>query len=100
MPHVKAVYDFTIAYGQHERLFQKPPSFWQSLSRPKLDHDWRFFVHVDRYELDQLPFEDDQLALWLESRWVEKGERLEQLRQCLLQHRDWTGDMFAAAQQD
>ncbi|EME88185.1 uncharacterized protein MYCFIDRAFT_184949 [Pseudocercospora fijiensis CIRAD86] len=94
-PHVKAVYDFTIAYAQDDKLFQVPPSFWQSLSWPNLAQKWRLFVHVDRHELEQLPLDDEALATWLEARWVEKGERLERLRQLLLEHRGWDRDSGA-----
>lgn len=48
------------------------------------------YVHVDRHVLQDLPHEEHELALWLEDRWVEKGERLERLRQSLLSKASWS----------
>ena len=82
--HVKAVYDITIAYARNDgSQFQQPPTFAQSITLPRLDQQWRFFVHVDRYLMEQLPKSDGEIAQWLEDRWIEKGERLESLRQRL-----------------
>ncbi|EME38027.1 hypothetical protein DOTSEDRAFT_75999 [Dothistroma septosporum NZE10] len=89
--HVKAVYDVTIAYAKDGRVFQAAPTFVQTLARPHLDQDWTFYVHVDRYELSELPTEDEQLVQWLESRWLDKGGRLEQLNQRLLKNEPWGG---------
>jgi hypothetical protein len=50
---------------------------------PTLDEEWRFFVHVERHMINELPRDEDGLAKWLEERWLEKGERLEMLRQRL-----------------
>lgn len=41
---------------------------------------YRFHVHVRRFPMDDLPREDDELAKWLEQRWVEKGLWLEEKR--------------------
>ncbi|GAB7365899.1 hypothetical protein MBLNU230_g7227t1 [Neophaeotheca triangularis] len=90
-PHVKAVYDITVAYAKG-REFMVPPSFWQSLSRPKLDEDWTFLVDARRYELKDLPYTDQELAAWLEQRWMEKGNRLETLRDQLSRGHTWTKD--------
>ncbi|KAF2172857.1 hypothetical protein M409DRAFT_49376 [Zasmidium cellare ATCC 36951] len=91
-PHVKAVYDMTIAYAKDDKLFQAPPTFWQTLYQPHLNKNWKFFVHVERHELQKLPRDTDQLARWLEERWIEKGERLEQLRDRLAKGLPWEGD--------
>lgn len=89
-PHVKAIYDMTIAYGHESgRIFQQPPSFSQSLLLPNLSKHWRFFVHVERFAIEDLPESNEALADWLEERWIEKGERLEMLRQRLLQGLTW-----------
>lgn len=88
--HIKAVYDVTVAYAKRmgdKYLFMQPPSFAQSLLRPGLGQDWKFYVHVDRHPLEQLPEDDSDLAQWLEDRWVEKGRRLESLRQGLVKDR-------------
>ena len=87
---MKAVYDFTIAYGDEKgRVFQQPPSFTQSLMMPGLSEQWRFFVHVDRFEIKDLPTSDQVLAQWLEERWVVKGEILETLRKRLADGLPW-----------
>ncbi|KAF2212166.1 hypothetical protein CERZMDRAFT_29959, partial [Cercospora zeae-maydis SCOH1-5] len=85
--HVRAVYDVTIAYAYHpagaaggRREFQRPPTFWQTLSQPKLHRQSTLYVHVARHAIEDLPHSDADLARWLEDRWVEKGERLEGLR--------------------
>lgn len=89
-PHVKAVYDCTIAYGREKgSVFQQPPSFTQSLFLPGLSKSWRFFVHIERFALEDLPQDDSGLAKWLEDRWMEKGERLELLRQRLVDGLPW-----------
>lgn len=91
-PHVKAVYDVTIAYAQKDGdrfLFQQPPTFGQSLMIPRLNERWRFYVHVQRHLIEELPRKPEELAKWLEARWVEKGERLEKLRQRLHQGLPW-----------
>lgn len=80
-PHVKAVYDLTIAY-QHGDKFGAAPEFWSTLSVPHLSdvEGYRFEVHVRRFAMDTLPREDAELASWIEARWLEKGQWLEQKR--------------------
>lgn len=62
------------------------PTMWQTLSDSTINKHHQFHVHVDRYPLDELPQADDDVAQWLESRWVEKGERLETWRRSLEQN--------------
>lgn len=88
-PSVRAVYDVTIAYAKDGKLFQHPPTFTETLMVPRLDESWRFFVHLDRYVIEDLPPSEGELAQWLEQRWVEKGERLELLNQKLLKGESW-----------
>ena len=52
--HVKAVYDCTIGYAQGKK-FLHAPSFWQSLSMPRIGNTWDMHVHVDRWLLEELP---------------------------------------------
>ncbi|CRJ86180.1 hypothetical protein BN1723_000088 [Verticillium longisporum] len=80
-PHVKAVYDLTIAY-QHGDEWHAEPTIWDTLSVPGLSDrlGYRFHVHVRRFPLESLPEKDEDLAKWLEERWVEKGEWLEEKR--------------------
>lgn len=89
---MKAVYDVTIAYRKGDIFQTSPPSFWQTLYQPRLDRQWQFYVHVDRFELDQLPRDNEKLAQWLEHRWIEKGRRLESLRQLMAQGTPWKAD--------
>jgi len=87
--HVKAVYDVTIAYAKHEKVFQSPPPFYQTVLLRRLDEQWRFYVHVDRYLIADLPDTDEALAQWLEDRWIEKGDQLEMLRKKLEDRTPW-----------
>lgn len=77
-PHVKAVYDLTIAY-QHRNKFHEAPNMWETLSMSGLSSErgYKFHVHARRFPLEELPHEDDELAKWLEERWVEKGRYLD-----------------------
>ncbi|UPK99328.1 hypothetical protein LCI18_010263 [Fusarium solani-melongenae] len=77
-PHVKAVYDLTIAY-QHQGTFQRAPSMWETLSTPRLSEQggYKFHVHVRRFPIESLPAKDEELAAWLEELWMEKGKILE-----------------------
>ena len=89
-PQVRAVYDLTIAYARnHDGAFQQAPTFLQTVMNPCIGEDYRFYVHVDRHAMEDLPQEDGDLATWLEERWVQKGERLEGLRQSLNQGKPW-----------
>lgn len=80
--HITAVYDLTLCY-QRGHLFQQPPSMWESLSMPGLSSHlgYRFHLHAQRFPLESLPEKDEELALWLEHRWVEKGDWLGAQRQ-------------------
>lgn len=86
--HVRAVYDVTIAFARVNN-FMSAPTFWQTVSTPRLSDTWRFHVHVERYPLAELPQPEDELAKWLETRWIEKGERLESLRNELARGHSW-----------
>jgi hypothetical protein len=127
-PHVKAVYDLTVAYADlqptgrkgeevtkkekkiKEKMagvngnghadcqshptsddfaFQSPPTFLQSLFYPDIASRWRTLVHVRRFEVSSLPAGEAELKAWLEERWVEKGEVLEELRGKLERGEGW-----------
>ncbi|KAF7541574.1 hypothetical protein G7Z17_g11912 [Cylindrodendrum hubeiense] len=77
-PHVKAVYDFTIAY-QYQGTFQSAPSIWETLSAPAISAQcgYKFHVRARRFPIESLPTTDEDLATWLEQLWIEKGEWLE-----------------------
>jgi hypothetical protein len=66
------------------------PTMWQSLSQVNISSKYRFFVHLDRHLLEDLPDSDDELKIWLEDRWFEKGRRLENLR-VEMQNGRWNG---------
>ena len=88
-PHVTAVYDVTVAYAKDDKVFQNPPTFGQTLLHPRLGEEWRFYTHVERHAISDLPRTDEELAQWLEDCWVRKGERLERLRLALEEGRSW-----------
>lgn len=88
-PHVKAIYDVTIAYARKHK-FMAPPTFLETLMLPHLDQKWDFYVHVERHAIEELPMTDDELAKWLEDRWMEKGDRLEILRTRHERGQSWT----------
>ncbi|KAK4195766.1 hypothetical protein QBC40DRAFT_300880 [Triangularia verruculosa] len=86
VPHVKAVYDLTLAY-QCEDEFQKAPTMWETIAVPRLSltreqggRGYRFHVHVRRFPIEELPGDAAGLAEWLEQRWIEKGRWLEARR--------------------
>lgn len=80
-PHVKAVYDLTIAYQHNDRFFEAP-TWWDSVSLPGLsqNYGYKFFVHVRRFPIEDLPEQDTELAKWLEKVWIEKGEWLDRMK--------------------
>jgi hypothetical protein len=79
---MKAVYDMTIAY-EHNHKFLEAPTIWESLANGDLSgkKGYKFHVHVRRYILADLPETEAELAKWLETRWIEKGEYLEEKRE-------------------
>ncbi|SPN97140.1 probable 1-acyl-sn-glycerol-3-phosphate acyltransferase delta [Cephalotrichum gorgonifer] len=80
-PHMKAVYDLTIAYQHHGKFFEAP-TWWDSVSLPGLTRKqgYRFYVHVRRFPMEDLPAQDDELAKWLEKVWIEKGDWLDRMK--------------------
>ncbi|KAI1266767.1 hypothetical protein F5Y18DRAFT_347219 [Xylariaceae sp. FL1019] len=81
-PHVKAIYDLTIAY-EHEGKFFEAPTMWETfkLEDISITHGYQFHIMARRYPLENLPQgTDDELAAWLTERWFGKGEWLEAMR--------------------
>ncbi|KAK4181175.1 hypothetical protein QBC36DRAFT_383719 [Triangularia setosa] len=85
-PHVKAVYDLTLAYQGGDE-FQRAPTMWETVAVPRLSltreqggKGYRFHVHVRRFPIEELPGDAAGLAKWLEQRWIEKGRWLEARR--------------------
>ncbi|KAA8564749.1 hypothetical protein EYC84_011637 [Monilinia fructicola] len=72
----------TIAYSKHNK-WHEAPTIWESLSCGDLSgkRGYKFHVEVKRFPLDELPESDAGLAKWLETRWIEKGEYLEEKRE-------------------
>lgn len=72
----------TIAYS-HQNKWHEAPTIWKSLSCGDLSgkRGYKFHVHAKRFPLDELPETDAELAKWLETRWIEKGEFLEEKRE-------------------
>lgn len=91
-PHVRAVLDVTIAYARG-REFMRAPPFWETVASGNLRGDeYRFYAHVDRWEMDGLPTGEEELAKWLDERWAEKGKRLERLKTQLENGEEWERD--------
>lgn len=76
--HIKSVYDITIAYS-HNNKFLSAPSILDSLILDNIStcRGYKFHVDVQRFAIADLPETDAELALWLETRWVEKGKFLQ-----------------------
>ncbi|KAI4749575.1 hypothetical protein E4T50_00053 [Aureobasidium sp. EXF-12298] len=91
-PHVKAVYDVTIAYAEDDK-FMSPPSFFKTVFQPNLAQSYRMYAYVRRFELTSLPTTDGEIAQWLEDKWVEKGERLAKLKKSLDYGEPWKGTL-------
>ena len=86
---ITAIYDFTLAYAHGKRFFEVP-SMWQTISEPRMDKDWKFHVHVRRFEIkDLVGKSQSELAVWLEQRWLEKSKILEDLQQKLEAGKQW-----------
>jgi len=91
---VRAVYDLTIAYA-HAGRFLEAPTMWTTLSEPRLDQDWRFHVHAERFDIEEFAsMSDKEIASWLENRWMEKSKRLERLHEDLENDIDWSSGTF------
>jgi hypothetical protein len=88
--HVKAVYDITIAYAEDDK-FMSPPSFFKTVFQPNLAQRYRMYAYVRRFELSSLPEAENEIIQWLEDRWVEKGERLADLKKSLDYGEPWKG---------
>jgi hypothetical protein len=69
--------------------FQSPPTFVQSVLCPDVGRRWKLLVYVRRFGIEDLPEDEAGLRSWLEERWVEKGDLLEELRGRLLRGESW-----------
>lgn len=75
--HIRYLYDFTIGYLHvpTNSLNSQTPSLLRIHSH-SLAPEWKFHVHVERYNLDDLPRDDEELSNWIIQLWVEKDKRL------------------------
>lgn len=89
---IRAVYDITVAYA-HKGRFLDAPDIWTTLSEPRLDEDWRYHVHVERFDIEDFAaMSDAEIASWLEDRWMEKSRILGKLQENLENGVDWSDD--------
>ncbi|KAI9024047.1 hypothetical protein DFJ74DRAFT_632105 [Hyaloraphidium curvatum] len=77
--HVKAVYDFTLAYYSKRKGFGVRPSLVR-VHTHDLASEYRAHVHVRRFLLEDLPTTDEGLETWIRERYVEKDRVLELLK--------------------
>ncbi|ORZ32424.1 hypothetical protein BCR44DRAFT_116056 [Catenaria anguillulae PL171] len=80
--HFTHVLDFTVAAyhlptGTFNQVF--PTGF--DLFSKRLDTLWKFHVHVDQFDITDLPEEDAAVEAWLIDRWVVKDKRLQEWRE-------------------
>ena len=61
-----------MAYARKGQFFEAP-ELWQTFSQPRLSDEWRFHVHVKRFNIAGLAEKSEaELALWREGRWMAK----------------------------
>ncbi|KAH0608058.1 uncharacterized protein H6S33_002110 [Morchella sextelata] len=78
--HIKHVYDLTLAYskaGGSGKGFMDAPTMWETFAMARVSPPWRFHVHVRRFEIKELPEDEEGLRTWLEERWAEKSRILQ-----------------------
>jgi hypothetical protein len=78
--HIKHVYDLTLAYskaGGSGKGFMDAPTMWETFAMARVSPPWRFHVHVRRFEIKELPEDEEGLKTWLEERWAEKSRILQ-----------------------
>ncbi|CAO3566497.1 hypothetical protein BGZ70_000960 [Mortierella alpina] len=78
--HVKCVYDFTFAYYHQTKGFGVPPDLVR-VHTGQLSPEYKFHVHVRRYQLDDLPEDEEKLSEWVVQKYVEKDAFLEQMKE-------------------
>ncbi|KAF8946389.1 hypothetical protein BGZ52_008772 [Haplosporangium bisporale] len=78
--HVKHVYDFTFAYYHKTKGFGVAPDLVR-VHTGQLSPEYKFHVHVKRYNLDDLPKDEEKLSEWVIQKYVEKDAFLEQMKQ-------------------
>lgn len=72
---IKHVYDLTLVYSGGK--FMDAPTIWESFAFSRVSPPWKFHIHTRRFELKDLPEDDEGVKDWLEDRWVEKSKILQ-----------------------
>ncbi|KAG0302939.1 hypothetical protein BGZ98_007114 [Dissophora globulifera] len=84
--HVKCVYDFTFAYYHKTKGFGVPPDLVR-VHTGDLSPEYKFHVHVRRYQIDDLPKDEEKLSEWVVEKYTEKDAFLEKMKE------NWTDDI-------
>ncbi|KAL0640322.1 hypothetical protein Q9L58_000602 [Maublancomyces gigas] len=75
---IKHVYDLTLAYSRAGKGgFMSAPTIWESFAFARVSPPWKFHVHIRRFELKDLPEDEEGVRDWLEGRWAEKSKILQ-----------------------
>lgn len=70
--HIKAVYDLTLCYlHTPTNTIQKAPDMIR-LHTHAFEEEYKFHVHVRRYEMRELPVGGEEMKRWLVERFMEK----------------------------
>lgn len=75
--------DFTFAYYHRTKGFGVAPDLVR-VHTGQLSPEYKFHVHVKRYNLDDLPKDEEKLSDWVVQKYVEKDVFLEQMK------KNWT----------
>lgn len=78
--------DFTFAYYHRTKGFGVPPDLVR-VHTGRLSPEYKFHVHVRRYQIDDLPTDDEKLSEWVVQKYVEKDAFLEKMKD------SWTSDI-------
>ncbi|KAH9467328.1 hypothetical protein MJO28_000099 [Puccinia striiformis f. sp. tritici] len=77
--HVTHVYDLTLAYTGPDG-FGKAPDLVTINSLSHLSPKYKFHIHTRRWAISDLPVDEGELKIWIETVWQEKDELLEGLK--------------------
>ncbi|KAJ9062280.1 hypothetical protein DSO57_1012496 [Entomophthora muscae] len=79
--HVRHLYDITMAYSsKRPNGFRKNPNPFEIHYHEQLSPNYRFHIHVDKFLLEDLPTDDQELADWIVERFRVKDKFLETLK--------------------
>lgn len=80
--HVKFIYDITLGYYHPEKGLGYPPNVFSVHLLGNLE-GYKYFIHVKRYYLKDLPEGDADLCNWLFDRFYEKDAIIETWKKSL-----------------